>query len=76
MIEEKLEVALVQIEIYRAIEESTLGAQEKSEWLAKLEKGLMTISDVSRSLSCIWYDECVVTCWSVRASLVALSKRR
>jgi nuclear pore complex protein Nup155 len=45
-IEEKLEVAQVQIEIYRAIEEYPLADSEKLEWLAKLGDGLLTISEV------------------------------
>lgn len=50
-IEEKLEVAQVQIEIYREISESTnLRNEEKGQWLAKLEGGLLTISDVRLSL--------------------------
>lgn len=51
-IEEKLEVALVQIEIYRAVEDLDLSHEEKTSWLSKLEGGLLTISDVrSRSFA-------------------------
>ena len=51
-IEEKLEVAMVQIEIFRAVEESPrIGRdmerdEEKSTWLEKLEDKLYTISEV------------------------------
>ena len=47
-VEEKLEVAQVQIEIFRAIEESDLSAEEKDQWLEKAEDRLFTISEVSR----------------------------
>lgn len=46
MLEEKLEVALVQIEIYRAIEELGLDKAEKEEWLERVEERLFTISEV------------------------------
>ena len=49
--EEKLEVAQVQIEIYRAIEESDLDPGRKADVRAQLEKGLYTISDVSLLLA-------------------------
>lgn len=45
-IEEKLEVAQVQIEIYRGIEELDLSADEKRQWLDKIEDRLYTISEV------------------------------
>ena len=53
-IEEKLEVAMVQIEIFRAVEElSRIGRdmerdEDKATWLEKLEDKLYTISEVSR----------------------------
>lgn len=46
-VEEKLEVAQVQIEIYRAIEEGKLPQDEKQQWLDKVEDRLFTISEVS-----------------------------
>lgn len=49
-IEEKLEVAQVQIEIFRAIEEGSLPQDEKQQWLDKVEDRLFTISEVCRSL--------------------------
>ncbi|GAA5993501.1 hypothetical protein JCM10908_000619 [Rhodotorula pacifica] len=45
-IEEKLEVAQVQIEIYRAIEEGKLPQDEKQQWLDKVEDRLFTISEL------------------------------
>ena len=53
-VEEKLEVAQVQIEIFRAIEEGTLPSDEKQAWLEKVEERLFTITEVrlcSRSLT-------------------------
>lgn len=46
-IEEKLEVAQVQIEIFRAIEELDLPSDEKRQWLDRVEDRLYTISEVS-----------------------------
>lgn len=46
-LEEKLEVALVQIEIYRAIQEMKMDEREEKEWLGRLEEKLFTISEVS-----------------------------
>lgn len=46
-VEEKLEVAQVQIEIYRAIEESDLSEEERRQWLDKIEDRMYTISEVS-----------------------------
>ena len=46
--EEKLEVAQVQIEIYRAIEELDLEDAEKQSVLERVEQGLYTISEVGR----------------------------
>jgi hypothetical protein len=45
-VEEKLEVAQVQIEIFRAIEEGDLPADEKQQWLEKVEERLLTISEL------------------------------
>jgi nuclear pore complex protein Nup155 len=45
-VEEKLEVAQVQIEIYRAIEDLDLSPAEKRQWLDKVEDRLFTISEV------------------------------
>lgn len=48
--EEKLEVAQVQIEIIRAIEESSLPQLEKENVVSRLGQGLCSISDVSLAL--------------------------
>ncbi|GAA6061215.1 hypothetical protein JCM10212_001536 [Sporobolomyces blumeae] len=45
-VEEKLEVAQVQIEIFRAIEESDLDEDEKKAWLDKVEDRLFTITEL------------------------------
>ncbi|GAA5858950.1 hypothetical protein JCM8547_007170 [Rhodosporidiobolus lusitaniae] len=45
-VEEKLEVAQVQIEIFRAIEEGDLPQDEKQAWLEKVEDRLLTISEL------------------------------
>jgi nuclear pore complex protein Nup155 len=45
-VEEKLEVAQVQIEIFRAIEESNLDEDEKKVWLEKIEDRLFTVTEV------------------------------
>ncbi|KAI5478404.1 nuclear pore complex protein Nup155 [Pseudohyphozyma bogoriensis] len=45
-VEEKLEVAQVQVEIFRAIEELSLPAEEKAAWLEKCEDRLYTISEL------------------------------
>ncbi|KAG0656686.1 hypothetical protein C6P46_006988 [Rhodotorula mucilaginosa] len=45
-VEEKLEVAQVQIEIFRAIEEGNLPQDEKQQWLDKVEDRLFTISEL------------------------------
>lgn len=46
-VEEKLEVAQVQIEIFRAIEESNLDEDEKKAWIEKVEDRLYTVTEVS-----------------------------
>lgn len=51
-VEEKLEVAQVQIEIFRAIEESKMPQDEKQHWLDKVEDRLFTITEV-RSFAAI-----------------------
>ncbi|GAA5918079.1 hypothetical protein JCM8208_001213, partial [Rhodotorula glutinis] len=45
-VEEKLEVAQVQIEIFRAIEEGSLPSDEKQAWLEKVEERLFTITEL------------------------------
>lgn len=45
-VEEKLEVAQVQIEIFRAIEEGRMPQDEKQAWLEKVEDRLFTISEL------------------------------
>ncbi|GAA5951998.1 hypothetical protein JCM3765_005163 [Sporobolomyces pararoseus] len=45
-VEEKLEVAQVQIEIFRAIEESNLDEDEKKNWLEKIEDRLFTVTEL------------------------------
>ncbi|GAA6057256.1 hypothetical protein JCM3770_003825 [Rhodotorula araucariae] len=45
-VEEKLEVAQVQIEIFRAIEEGALPQDEKHAWLEKVEERLFTITEL------------------------------
>ncbi|GAA5938722.1 uncharacterized protein JCM15063_004847 [Sporobolomyces koalae] len=45
-VEEKLEVAQVQIEIFRAIEESTLDEDDKKVWLEKIEDRLFTVTEL------------------------------
>ncbi|GAA5823999.1 hypothetical protein JCM11251_003374 [Rhodosporidiobolus azoricus] len=45
-VEEKLEVAQVQIEIFRAIEDGDLPQDEKEAWLEKVEDRLFTISEL------------------------------
>ncbi|GAA5897156.1 hypothetical protein JCM5296_002241 [Sporobolomyces johnsonii] len=45
-VEEKLEVAQVQIEIFRAIEDSNLDPEEKRAWLEKVEDRLFTITEL------------------------------
>ncbi|KAK4336201.1 Nucleoporin NUP157 [Rhodotorula toruloides] len=45
-VEEKLEVAQVQIEIFRAIEESKMPQDEKQQWLDKVEDRLFTITEL------------------------------
>ncbi|GEM10376.1 nuclear pore complex protein Nup155 [Rhodotorula toruloides] len=45
-VEEKLEVAQVQVEIFRAIEESEMPQDEKQRWLDKVEDRLFTITEL------------------------------
>ncbi|GJN92310.1 hypothetical protein Rhopal_005340-T1 [Rhodotorula paludigena] len=45
-VEEKLEVAQVQIEIFRAIEDGRMPQDEKQAWLEKVEDRLFTISEL------------------------------
>lgn len=56
-IEEKLEVAQVQIEIFRAIEEGNLPQDEKQQWLDKVEDRLFTISEVRHSVHSVLADD-------------------
>lgn len=44
--EERLEVAQIQVEIYRAIEEMGLPDDERAVWLDRAEDRLFTISEV------------------------------
>ncbi|CEQ42380.1 SPOSA6832_04172, partial [Sporobolomyces salmonicolor] len=45
-VEEKLEVAQVQIEVFRAIEDSNMDPEEKRAWLEKVEDRLFTITEL------------------------------
>lgn len=56
-VEEKLEVAQVQIEVLRAIEEGSLPSDEKQAWLDKVEERLFTVTEV-RPLSDVSLNLC------------------